>query len=224
MLSNLKSIGSRIAKRGFDIVISLFGLVVFAPIILAVGILVRINLGKPVIFKQERPGKNSKIFTLYKFRSMLDIDESKGLIRNEDRLTSFGKKLRATSLDELPSLLNVLKGEMSIVGPRPLLISYLERYDQYQARRHEVRPGITGLAQVNGRNQLDWNQRFNLDVEYVDNHNLFLDLKIILKTIKVAVRKEGITSQNNVVGSSFNPQGQSGMPKSEIYKKGEQNE
>ena len=221
MLSELKSIGSRIVKRGFDIVVSFIGLVVFAPVILAVGILVRINLGKPVIFKQERPGKDSKIFTLYKFRSMLDVDESKGLIKNEDRLTPFGKKLRATSLDELPSLLNVLKGEMSIVGPRPHLVSYLERYDQDQARRHEVRPGITGLAQVNGRNQLDWNQRFNLDVEYVDNHNLFLDLKIILKTIKVAIRKEGITSQGNVVGSSFNPQCQSILSQSEISKEGE---
>jgi len=191
-------------KRGIDIVGSGVGLVVLSPVIGAVSLAVRSKLGAPVIFKQRRPGKGGKIFTLYKFRTMLDVDETKGLVSNEDRMTSFGRKLRSTSLDELPSLMNVLKGEMSLVGPRPLLVDYLDRYSPEQFRRHETRPGITGLAQVNGRNDLNWNDRFTLDVEYVDNRSLMLDFGIILKTMVTALRRDGVTSDGHVVGSHFN--------------------
>lgn len=190
-------------KRGIDIVGSGLGLVVLSPVIGAVGLAVRAKLGSPIIFKQRRPGKNGKIFTLYKFRSMLDVDESSGLVSNEDRMTRFGQKLRSTSLDELPSLINVLKGEMSLVGPRPLLVDYLERYTPTQARRHEVRPGISGLAQVNGRNDLEWGSRFGLDIEYVDNRSFALDCRIILKTLTTALRRDGIASEGHVVGARF---------------------
>lgn len=190
-------------KRNLDIFGSGIALVTFSPLIGFVAIAVRKNLGSPVIFKQERPGKDGEIFTLYKFRSMLDVDEQKGLISNEDRMTSFGLKLRSTSLDELPSLLNVFRGDMSFVGPRPLLVSYLEKYDSEQARRHEVRPGITGLAQVNGRNDLAWKTRFRLDVEYVDNRSFLLDLRILFKTVFVALKREGVNSKGYIVGSAF---------------------
>lgn len=193
-----------ILKRGIDIVGSGIGLVVLSPVIGAVSFAVRSKLGSPVLFKQRRPGKNGKIFTLYKFRTMLDVDESKGLVANEDRMTSFGQKLRATSLDELPSLMNVFKGEMSLVGPRPLLVEYLDRYTPEQFRRHETRPGITGLAQVNGRNDLSWKDRFALDVEYVDNRSLMLDFGIILKTLVTALRRDGIATDGHVVGAHFN--------------------
>lgn len=190
-------------KRGLDIVGSGVGLVILSPVIGAVALAVRSKLGSPVIFKQPRPGLNGKIFTLYKFRSMLDVDESRGLLSNEQRITSFGRLLRSTSLDELPSLVNVLKGDMSVVGPRPLLTEYLEAYSPEQARRHEARPGITGLAQVNGRNDLEWEDRFALDVEYVDSRSWTLDLKIILKTLGTALRRDGITSEGHVVGANF---------------------
>lgn len=190
-------------KRTLDIFGSGIALVTFSPLIGFVAIAVRKNLGSPVIFKQDRPGKDGEIFTLYKFRSMLDVDEQKGLISNEDRMTSFGLKLRSTSLDELPSLLNVFRGDMSFVGPRPLLVSYLEKYDSEQARRHEVRPGITGLAQVNGRNDLAWKTRFRLDVEYVDNRSFLLDLRILFKTVFVALKREGVNSKGYIVGSAF---------------------
>lgn len=191
------------AKRGLDIIGSGVGLVILSPVIGAVALAVRTKLGSPIIFKQQRPGQDGKIFTLYKFRSMLDVDESKGLVSNEDRMTTFGSKLRSTSLDELPSLLNVLKGEMSIVGPRPLFVEYLTRYTPEQARRHEVRPGITGLAQVNGRNALDWEERLAMDVEYVDKRSWLMDFKIIIKTLSTALRRDGITSEGNVVGEIF---------------------
>lgn len=209
---------SDVVKRGFDVCCATIGLLVFAPIVGIVALLVRINLGSPVIFKQLRPGKDEKIFILYKFRSMLDVNEPKGLITNQDRMTSFGRKLRATSLDELPSLLNVLKGEMSIVGPRPLLVSYLDKYTPEQARRHEVRPGITGLAQVNGRNELEWEKRFILDIEYVENRTLLLDLKIILQTISVALGRKGITSTGHVVGSAFSDSNEAGEATNDVKK------
>ncbi|WP_310175868.1 sugar transferase [Enteractinococcus fodinae] len=190
-------------KRGLDIVSSAAALVALSPIIGAVGVAVRMKLGTPVIFRQDRPGLNGEIFTLYKFRSMLNVDESVGRVANEDRMTPFGSKLRATSLDELPSLYNVLRGDMSLVGPRPLRVEYLERYTDDQARRHEVKPGVTGLAQIQGRNELSWSERFKLDVEYVDNRSLLLDIKIILKTVFVAIKREGITAEGAVVGDYF---------------------
>ncbi|WP_277984860.1 sugar transferase [Actinomyces minihominis] len=190
-------------KRGLDILVSAAGLVALAPVMGVVAATVRANLGSPVIFKQDRPGKDGQIFTLYKFRTMKDVDPSKGLIENEDRLTSFGKALRSTSLDELPELWNVLKGDMSLVGPRPLLVEYLELYSHEQKRRHEVRPGITGLAQVSGRNALDWPQRFELDVQYVDGCSIGLDVKVILKTITSVVSRTGVTSEGHAVGAPF---------------------
>lgn len=190
-------------KRGIDIIGAGAGLLLLSPVIGAVGLAVYAKLGSPVVFKQRRPGKNGKIFTLYKFRSMLDVDESQGLFTKEERITSFGRKLRSTSLDELPSLVNVLKGDMSLVGPRPLLEEYLEKYTPEQARRHNVRPGITGLAQVNGRNELDWEDRFIMDVEYVCNRSLAMDLSIIVKTLVTAVRRDGISSEGQAVGASI---------------------
>lgn len=159
-------------------------------------ILVKIKLGSPIIYKQQRPGLNEEIFTLYKFRSMTDAKDSQGdLLSNPERLTSFGRALRSTSLDELPELLNILKGDMSIVGPRPLLVQYLPLYNEYQKRRHEVRPGLTGLAQVNGRNAISWEEKFYYDIEYVDNINILGDLKILFLTVKKVFLREGINSE-----------------------------
>lgn len=190
-------------KRGADIGLSLFGLVVTAPIQLVVAALVRINLGSPVLFRQQRPGKGGEIFELIKFRSMLDVDESKNLITNEQRVTRFGKFLRASSLDEIPSLVNILRGEMSLVGPRPLRVDYLKLYNPEQMRRHEVRPGLTGLAQINGRNALQWEERFKLDVEYVDNRSFKLDVKILLKTVTKVLNRDGISSEGYVGSQPF---------------------
>lgn len=201
-------------KRGMDIAGSSVGIIVLSPVVGVVALAVRLKLGSPVLFKQRRPGQHGQIFSIYKFRSMLDVDEAKGLVTNDERLTSFGRKLRATSLDELPSLFNVLKGDMSIVGPRPLYVKYLHRYSPEQARRHEVKPGITGLAQVNGRNSADWEDRLAKDVEYVDNRSLVMDLKIILKTFTTAIRREGISAQGYVAGSTFI--GQASEPMTEI--------
>lgn len=171
-------------KRLIDFLLSLCALLIFWPVLLAIAILVRVKLGAPVIFKQERPGKNEKIFKLYKFRSMADVcDEDGNLLPDDARLTKFGKLLRSTSLDELPELLNILKGDMSIVGPRPLLVEYLEYYTAEERIRHSVCPGLTGLAQVNGRNAISWEDRFKLDTYYVNNCSLLLDIKIIFKTI-----------------------------------------
>ena len=191
-------------KRFFDIALSASALIILSPVLLITALLVRIKLGGPVLFCQDRPGLNEKIFKLYKFRTMADIrDKSGNLLPDEARLTSFGKRLRATSLDELPELCNILKGDMSIVGPRPLLVKYLPRYNAEQRRRHEVRPGLTGLAQVSGRNLLTWEEKFRLDVEYVDHITFLGDLRIVLRTVKTVLRREGIHSEASTTGEYF---------------------
>ena len=206
MVNNHKPYGlyERIIKRPMDFMCALLALIVLSPIMLVVALLVRIKLGSPIIFAQERPGKNEKIFKLYKFRSMNDERDEKGeLLSDEIRLTSFGKKLRSTSLDELPELINILKGDMSVVGPRPLLVRYLERYNEHQARRHEVRPGFTGLAQVNGRNAISWEDKFDWDVKYVDKITFAGDWKIIFKTIGTVIKREGISGGETETMSEF---------------------
>ena len=191
-------------KRLFDIIVAFHLLLVTAPIFLTVSILVWYKLGKPILFKQKRPGKDEAIFNLYKFRSMTnEVDSTGKLLPNNLRLTSFGRFLRSTSLDELPSLINVLKGEMSLVGPRPLLVDYLPFYNEEQARRHSVRPGITGWAQVNGRNAIDWDQKLILDVWYIDNQSLYIDLKILIKTIIKVLRRSDINYSNEVLMPRF---------------------
>lgn len=194
-------------KRPIDFILSLIAIVVLSPILVILVVVVKIKLGSPVIFSQDRPGKNEKVFKLYKFRSMTDEkDENGNLLPDEIRLTPFGKKLRSTSLDELPELINILKGDMSIVGPRPLLVRYLERYNSHQARRHEVRPGFTGLAQVSGRNAISWEEKFDLDVKYVDNITFLEDVKILLKTVKVVLKRDGISSDTSVTMEEFRGQ------------------
>ena len=190
-------------KRALDVVVAAVALVLVSPIIGATAILVKHKMGSPVFFRQERPGRNGKIFTLLKFRSMKEVTEARGLVSNEDRMTPFGRALRSTSLDELPSLLNVLRGDMSLVGPRPLMVGYLDIYTPEQARRHEVRPGITGLAQVSGRNAIPWEQKFRLDVEYVDSRSALLDLEILIKTFARVFSREGVESAESVVGAPF---------------------
>lgn len=191
-------------KRPQDFCCALFAMIVLSPIIGITALLVRVKLGFPVIFRQERPGLNGKIFTLYKFRTMTDEKDKNGkLLPDEVRLTKFGKILRSTSLDELPELLNMLKGDMSVVGPRPLLVRYLDRYDTHQARRHEVRPGFTGLAQVHGRNAISWNEKFDWDVKYVDNITFLGDWKIIFQTVKTVLKREGISSDSSVTMEEF---------------------
>lgn len=192
-----------VVKRGLDIIASAAGLVVLSPIIAVTAVLVAVKLGRPVIFAQARPGKDGRIFTLYKFRSMRSIDESRGWVTDADRLTPFGVQLRSTSLDELPSLWNVLRGDMSVVGPRPLLVEYLDRYTPEQSRRHEVRPGITGLAQVSGRNAISWESKFAQDVRYVDRRSVGLDLRIIVATIASVVRRDGISAEGHVTMTKF---------------------
>lgn len=180
-------------KRFLDIIISLLGLIILSPIILIVAILVRIKLGSPIIFKQERPGKDEKIFKLYKFRSMSDKkDENGELLPDSERLTKFGKILRATSLDEIPELINILKGEMSLIGPRPLAICYLPYYNEKEKHRHDVRPGLTGLAQINGRNAINWDKRFAYDIEYVNNITFINDLKILFKTFYKVLKRDDV--------------------------------
>ena len=187
-----------------DIFIAIIALIVLSPILLVVAILVRINLGAPIIFKQERAGKYGKPFFLYKFRSMSNAKDEKGnLLSDDERLGSFGKLLRSTSLDELPSLLNVICGKVSLVGPRALYVKYISRYSLEQARRLEVRPGITGLAQVNGRNAISWEKRFEYDVEYVDSISFIGDWKILFKTIGKVFKREGITSSTSVTMEEF---------------------
>lgn len=191
-------------KRLFDIVSSVIFLLCFWWLYIIVAILVKKKLGSPVIFKQRRPGLNGKIFTMYKFRSMTDArDKSGKLLSDAERLLKFGKILRATSLDEIPEIINVLKGDMSLVGPRPLLVEYLSRYSKEQAKRHEVRPGITGWAQVNGRNAISWEEKFKYDVEYVDSCSFLLDIRIIFLTIKKVFVKEGISQEGNVTMEEF---------------------
>lgn len=190
-------------KRLIDIMVSLSALIILMPVFLIVIFKVRKNLGSPVFFLQERPGKDGKLFKMIKFRSMKDTFDADGnLLPDEQRITPFGQKLRSTTLDEMPQLINVLKGDMSIVGPRPQLSEFLEHYTQEQMRRHDVRPGMTGLAQVSGRNNLDWEDKFKLDIEYVDTQTLSLDFKIMFKTVLVMLKKEGINAPNQVVGAS----------------------
>lgn len=190
-------------KRALDIASATVGLVILSPVLGIVALLVAGKLGRPVLFLQERPGKDGKCFRIYKFRTMRSPDPSRGLVRDADRLTSFGVALRSTSLDELPALVNVVRGDMSMVGPRPLLVRYLDRYTPLQARRHEVRPGITGLAQVNGRNALTWEQKFALDIEYVDSRSLFLDARVLWKTVGAVLRRDGISGEGNATAADF---------------------
>lgn len=191
-------------KRFFDVVLSACALIVLSPVMLVVAILVRVKLGSPVIFCQERPGKDEKIFKMYKFRSMTDERDGDGqLLPDAERLTRFGRMLRSTSLDELPELWNILKGDMSIVGPRPLLVKYLPRYTEEQHRRHGVRPGLTGLAQVNGRNAISWEERFAYDVKYADQVSFWLDVKIAFLTVVVVFQRRGIHSVGSETQEEF---------------------
>ncbi len=203
-LSNKKSIYSRFFKRPMDFILSLCAIIVLAPVLLLIAILVRIKLGRPVLFKQKRPGLNEKIFTLYKFRTMTDErDENGELLPDEIRLTRFGKFLRSTSLDELPELFNIIKGDMSIVGPRPLLIQYLPLYDDHQRRRHEVRPGLSGLAMAKGRNALTWEEKFAYDTYYANHVSFLLDVKIIFWTLAIVFKREGINEAGQATVSEF---------------------
>jgi len=207
MSENIKvkhGIYRRFIKRPMDFILAFMATIFLSPVLIIVAVLVRIKLGSPVLFKQKRPGLNEKIFTLYKFRTMTDErDESGDLLPDSVRLTKFGRMLRSTSLDELPELFNILKGDMSIVGPRPLLVQYLPLYNEHQKRRHDVRPGLSGHAQVNGRNAINWEDKFYLDVEYVDNLSFFIDCKIIFITLKKVLAKEGISSESSVTMEPF---------------------
>lgn len=194
----------RYVKRLLDVTLSFLAILVLSPVMIIIAILVRIKLGSPVIFRQRRPGKDEKIFDMYKFRSMTDKRDNAGkLLPDEKRLTAFGRKLRATSLDELPELFNILKGDMSIVGPRPLLVQYLPLYNDKQKRRHEVKPGFTGLAQVNGRNSISWEEKFDWDIKYVDSVSFHGDCKIIMKTIKTVTGHKGISSGTSATMEAF---------------------
>ena len=191
-------------KRGLDVLLSTGAIIVLSPLMLITAILVRVKLGSPVLFKQERPGRDGKLFTIYKFRTMLPPKEGQNSVEHDkERLTPFGKRLRASSLDELPELINIIKGDMSVVGPRPLLTQYLSRYTPEQARRHEVRPGFTGLAQVNGRNAISWEEKFEWDIKYVDNITFSGDVKIVLNTIKTVLKKEGISGGEAATMTEF---------------------
>ncbi|MCS5480810.1 sugar transferase [Corynebacterium sp. YIM 101645] len=188
-------------KRAFDISASTIGLIITAPVQVGVSAVVLATHGRPVLFRQERPGKHGEIFQLVKFRTMLLPDENH--VTDEERLTAVGRFLRSTSLDELPTLWNVLKGDMSLIGPRPLRVSYLDHYSPEQARRHEVRPGVTGLAQVQGRNSMSWEKRFKLDIEYVDSRSFALDVKILIQTVSTVLRREGINREGHATMPSF---------------------
>ena len=195
---------SKFFKRLFDIIASASGLIFLSPVFLILIYLIRKNLGEPVFFTQERPGKDGKPFKMIKFRSMRDaVDKDGNPLPDSERLTPFGKKLRATSLDELPELWNVLKGEMSLVGPRPLLMSYLPLYNEFQNRRHEMRPGVTGWAQVNGRNALSWDEKFAHDIWYIDHYSFWLDMKILFLTVKKVFIKEGISAEGEATMPYF---------------------
>ena len=195
---------SKFFKRLFDIIASASGLIFLSPVFLILIYLIRKNLGEPVFFTQERPGKDGKPFKMIKFRSMRDaVDKDGNPLPDSERLTPFGKRLRATSLDELPELWNVLKGEMSLVGPRPLLMSYLPLYNEFQNRRHEMRPGVTGWAQVNGRNALSWDEKFAHDIWYIDHYSFWLDMKILFLTVKKVFIKEGISAEGEATMPYF---------------------
>ena len=201
---HVQSFYERWIKRPMDFFCALGALIVLSPALGVTALLVRLKLGSPVLFTQDRPGLNEKVFKLYKFRSMTDLrDENGDLLPDAERLPIFGKKLRSTSLDELPELLNILKGDMSIVGPRPLLVRYLERYNEHQHRRHEVRPGLTGYAQAHGRNSITWKEKFDMDVEYVDSISFRGDIDIILDTVKAVVKKDGISSETSATMEEF---------------------
>lgn len=203
-MGHKKGFYEKYIKRPQDFLCALLACIVLSPVLLIVAILVRVKLGTPVMFSQERPGLNGEIFKLYKFRTMTsETDENGNLLPDEQRLTAFGKKLRATSLDELPELGCILNGKMSVVGPRPLLVKYLPLYNEHQARRHEVRPGFTGYAQANGRNALSWEQKFDMDVEYVDHVTFRGDWKIIFQTVKTVLKKEGISSDTSATMEEF---------------------
>ena len=191
-------------KRFFDFILSLIAIIMLSPVYLIVIVLVRIKLGSPVFFTQKRPGKDEKTFKMYKFRTMTnEVDENGNLLPDDKRLTKFGKLLRSTSLDELPELFNILKGDMSIVGPRPLLVRYLPLYNEYQKHRHDARPGFTGWAQCNGRNSISWEEKFDLDVYYVNHITFLLDVKIIFKTVKTVLCREGISSEASATMEEF---------------------
>ncbi len=194
----------RFVKRPQDFLCALLAVIVLSPVLLVVAILVRVKLGSPILFTQDRPGRDGKVFKLYKFRTMLPPTEGKTDPKYDaERLTPFGKLLRSTSLDELPELFNMLKGDMAVVGPRPLLVRYLERYDAHQARRHEVRPGFTGLAQVRGRNSISWEEKFDWDVKYVDHITFLGDWKIILETVRTVLKREGISAAGEATMGEF---------------------
>ncbi|RNA68066.1 sugar transferase [Alteribacter keqinensis] len=204
MISSKGGFYRRFIKRPMDSILSLVAIVALSPVLLVVAILVRSKLGSPVMFKQKRPGLNDKVFMMYKFRTMTDERDGNGeLLPDSVRLTKFGRFLRSTSLDELPELFNILKGDMSIIGPRPLLVQYLPLYNDHQKRRHEVRPGLSGLAQVSGRNAISWDDKFNLDVKYVDSVSFIGDWKIIFLTIKKVFVREGINSETTATMEPF---------------------
>lgn len=191
-------------KRAFDFIMSLLGIIILFPIMVIIAILVAIKMGTPILFLQPRVGRDNRVFNIYKFRTMCNQhDETGKLLSDEQRLTKFGQFLRHTSLDELPELFNILKGDMSFVGPRPLLVEYLVEYNEHQIRRHEIRPGLTGWAQVNGRNLVSWEDRFNLDVWYVDHRHFWLDLKILLMTFITVLKREGISQEGQVTMEKF---------------------
>ncbi len=203
MLVN-KTVYEKYIKRPLDFILAFIAIILLSPLLLVVAILVRVKLGSPVIFAQKRPGMEEKIFTIYKFRTMTDeVDNEGNLLPSEKRLTRFGRKLRSSSLDELPELFNTLKGDMSIVGPRPLLIEYLPLYNDHQKKRHLVRSGLTGLAQVNGRNAISWQEKFDLDVQYAENISFRQDVNIVFKTIKKVVIKDGISPENREIMKRF---------------------
>lgn len=204
MTGHKKGFYEKFIKRPQDFLCALFAIIVLSPIMLITAILVRTKLGSPVIFKQKRPGLHGEIFELYKFRTMTDAkDENGKLLPDDVRLTTFGKKLRSTSLDELPELINILKGDLSIIGPRPLLVEYLPWYNETEKHRHDVRPGLTGWAQVNGRNNVSWDRRFELDVEYVNNISFRFDLKIFLMTIQKVIKRSDIAEDTRIVEGNF---------------------
>ena len=197
-------------KRILDFVLSLMAIIILLPVFIIIAVLVRIKLGSPVLFVQERPGKDEKVFKMYKFRTMTDKRDKDGnLLPDAARMTSFGRILRSASLDELPELWNILKGDMSIVGPRPLLVEYLPRYNTYQRQRHDVRPGLSGLAQINGRNGITWEEKFALDVEYVQTISFLLDLKIVFLTFYRVVKREGINAEGETTMNAFLGSGES---------------
>lgn len=212
MKNSRSNIYGRYIKRPLDFILALIAIILLSPVLLVITLLIRANLGSPVIFKQKRPGLNGEIFTMYKFRTMTNEKDDNGkLLPNELRHTRFGRILRSTSLDELPELFNIIKGDMSIIGPRPLLVEYLPLYNSHQTRRHEVRPGLSGLAQVNGRNTITWEERFDFDVEYVENLSFLLDLKLILQTLLKVFKREGVNQSKLITMEKFK-----GTPKEKL--------